>query len=108
MYVCIYCMYVCMYGMVWYGMVLYRIVSYRIVLYVCMYVLYVLYVLYGWYIWYVLYVMQCNAMQCNVMYVYIYVCIASSPVLELRTTRIRLVKLVNSGTKFCPGIDKFH
>jgi hypothetical protein len=42
------------------------------------------------------------------VYIYMYIYIASSSLLELRTTRIRLVKLVNSGTKFCPGIDKFH
>ena len=34
--------------------------------------------------------------------------IASSPLLELRTTWIRLGKLVHSGTKFRPGIYKFH
>ena len=49
-----------------------------------------------------------NKWICMYMEINMYVCIASSHLLELRTTRIRLVKLVNSGTKFCPGIDKFH
>ena len=46
-------------------------------------------------------------MYTHIMYI-LHVYIASSHLLELRTTRIRSVKRVNSGMKFCPGIDKFH
>ena len=42
------------------------------------------------------------------VHTYVYVYIASSALLELRTPRIRFIEFVNSGTKFRPGIDKFH
>ena len=53
----------------------------------------------------------CVYHTCSYIYIYmyiLYVYIASSPLLELRTTWIRLGKLVHSGTKFRPRIYKFH
>ena len=49
------------------------------------------------------------------IYVYMYICMCKRiciyslvPALGTAQTRIRLVKLVNSVTKFSRGIDKFH